>query len=125
MEATPESAKSSLGERSEEDGAGPDSAGTLARASEQEDVRQSIGHSYAAARRAIELVRAYRSEPRSTGRRERECLAEVALLRRTIRGLRAADRLSRGAGMPGLRKVLRSDSNSTTRPSLASGWRTG
>jgi hypothetical protein len=120
-----ESSVGSFGERSEDGGAAPDSAGTLGRVSEHEERRHAIDRAYAAARRAIALARVYRREPASTGRRERECLAEVALLRRTILGLRAADRFSPGLGIPGVRKALRSELSSAHDPSLASGRRTG
>ena len=83
----------------------PDSARTRARLWEHEERAESIGRSYVAARRAIELIRVYRREPASTGRRERECLAEVARLRAAIALLRATDRIADGDSMPGLRKV--------------------
>ena len=125
MAARADSTLGSFGERSEDDGAAPDSAGTLARVSDQEERRDAIGRAYAAARRAIALARTYRREPASTGRREQECLAEVALLRRMILGLRMADRLSPGLGIPGLCKVLRSELSSAHDPPLASGRRVG
>ena len=120
-----DSAVGSFCERSEDDGAAPDSGGTLARVSEWEERRDAIERAYAAARRAIALARTYRRDPGSTGRREQECLAQVALLRRTILGLRVADRLSPGLGIPGLYKVLRSELSSAHNSPLASGRRTG
>jgi hypothetical protein len=45
------------------------------------------GH-YAAARQALRLARAYRSEPRSTGRRERECIEAALRHREAIRAVR-------------------------------------
>jgi hypothetical protein len=125
MAARADSTLGSFGERSEDDGAAPDSAGTLARVSDQEERRDAIGRAYAAARRAIALARTYRRESASTGRREQECLAEVALLRRMILGLRVADRLSPRLGIPGLSKVLRSELSSAHDPPLASGRRVG
>jgi hypothetical protein len=125
MAVRADSSVGSFGERSEDDGAAPDSGGTLARVSEREAGREAIERAYAAARRTIALARMYRREPASTGRREQECLAEVALLRKTILGLRAADRLSPGLGNPGLSKVLRSESSSALHTPLASGRRTG
>jgi hypothetical protein len=125
MAARADSTLGSLGERLEDDGAAPDSAGTLARVSDQEERRDAIDRAYAAARRAIALARTYRREPASTGRREEECLAEVALLRRMILGLRVADRLSPGLGVPGLCKVLRSELSSAHDPPSASGRRAG
>ena len=63
---------------------------------------ESVAASYEAARKAIVLVRAYRRELGTTGRRERECLEEVARLRRSIAALRAR---SQAGEIPGLRKV--------------------
>jgi hypothetical protein len=121
-----DSAVGSFCERSEDDGAAPDSGGTLARVSEREERRDAIERAYAAARRAIALARTYRRDPGSTGRREQECLAQVALLRRTILGLRVAeDRLFPGLGIPGLYKALRSELSSEHNSPLASGRRTG
>jgi hypothetical protein len=83
----------------------PDSVRCLALVEAHEDRLEAARLSYAAARRAVALVRIYRSEPGTTGRRERECLAEVARLRRVIADGRAADERSRSAPMPGVRKV--------------------
>jgi hypothetical protein len=87
------------------DEAPPDSARYEAVAHEREDRRAVIGASYVAARRAIALVREYRQESGTTGRRERECLAEVARLRRAIADLRAIGESSERSAIPGLRKV--------------------
>jgi hypothetical protein len=57
---------------------------------------------YAAARHTLRLVRVYRSEAGTTGRREREALAEVRHYREAIRTLR--DRPVDSGG-PGLRKA--------------------
>jgi hypothetical protein len=63
----------------------------------------SIDACYAAARRALRLARVFRCEPGSTGRRERECVDQVVLLRRAILELRAEERLALEG--PGLRKT--------------------
>jgi hypothetical protein len=112
-------------ERDDGDGSGPDSARTLARAAAREERRGSIARSYATARRAIDLARAYRADPRSTRRREEECLAQVAFLRRAIASLRAADRAFLSEEMPGLHKALRFDSPAAPLPTTASGRRAG
>jgi hypothetical protein len=65
-----------------------------ARTLEERRRLESIDASYAAARKAVGLARAYRREPGSSGRRERECIEEV----------RAAP-LARGAEILGLRKA--------------------
>ena len=75
------------------------------RALEQERRLESIEASYGAAREAIGLARAYRREPGSTGRRERECLEEVVRLRSAIAALRVAARVAQAAEIPGLRKA--------------------
>jgi hypothetical protein len=74
-----------------------------ARAAESLERTRSIDACYAAARRAIRLARAFRCEPGSTGRRERECVGRVAELRRAIFELRAEEQLAREG--PGLRKA--------------------
>jgi hypothetical protein len=63
----------------------------------------SIDACYAAARQAIRLARAFRCEPGSSGRRERECVDQVTRLRRAILELRIEERL--GIEGPGLRKA--------------------
>jgi hypothetical protein len=71
---------------------------------EAADVRAARGirAAYAAAHEAVAFARIYRAEPGTTGRRERECLAEVRRLRRLIAALRSP----RGAEeSPGLRKA--------------------
>jgi hypothetical protein len=113
-----------IGESSEDETAGPDSAGTLARASAHEERCEAIEHAYAAARRAIALARRYRREPLSTGRRERECLARVEQLRSAIHELRAADRIPDGTATPGLHKAAGPGTSSLPEPSAASGRRT-
>jgi len=71
---------------------------------EQRRRLESIGACYVAAKRALGLVRAYRREPGSTGRRERECLEEVGRLRSTIAALRVASP-AKGAEGPSIRKA--------------------
>jgi hypothetical protein len=86
------------------------------RAGELEQLRASIHAHYAAARQALRLARAYRREPRTTGRRERECIESIQRHRASIRTLRlrvrpAAEQLL----LPGLAK---------TRPTPVEGLRT-
>ena len=50
--------------------------------------RAAIGGHYAAARRALRLARAYRLEPQSSGRRERECIEAAQRHREAVRALR-------------------------------------
>jgi hypothetical protein len=72
----------------------------------EEDQRvRAIELSYLAAHDAIELARMYRSESRSTGRRERECLLEVARLRQAIAVLRGGVRSVAPASVPGVVKA--------------------
>jgi hypothetical protein len=59
------------------------------RARESHDARESIDAYYEASRRALRLVRAYRAEPTTSGRRERECLEAVRQHRTAIGRLRA------------------------------------
>jgi hypothetical protein len=68
----------------------------------------SIDLGYAAARRAIRLARAYRREPGSSGRRERECLAEVARLRKAIAQHRRDAGSAEGSLSPSVRKAAAS-----------------
>jgi len=74
--------------------------------------RSSIVAYYAAARQALALVRVYRSEAGTSGRREREVMREVARYRAAIRDQRAAwsaaVQLSRvgAAQVPGLSKTM-------------------
>ena len=83
-----------------------------------EDLRHELtaiaGH-YAAARRALRLARAYRMEPQSSGRRERECLAVARRHREAVRALRlqlrpAAEQLP----LPGLAKTRPADETRRT-----------
>jgi hypothetical protein len=67
--------------------------------------RASIEAAYAAARGALRLARAYRGEPGSTGRRERECFEEVRHIRRAIVALRSASREVAFGDSPGLHKA--------------------
>ena len=76
-----------------------------ARTLEERRRLESIDASYAAARKAVGLARAYRREPGSSGRRERECIEEVRRLRTAIVELRGAAPLARGAEILGLRKA--------------------
>jgi ribosomal protein S14 len=74
------------------------------------DATSVLGH-YAAARRALRLARAYRSEPETSGRRERECIRTALRHREAIRAIRLhmrppAEQLQ----LPGLAK---------TRPNVA------
>ncbi len=95
-------------ERDEPDGL-PDGAQAPeeeARAAGLRNDRASIAGHYAAARRALRLARAYRMEPGSSGRRERECIAAVLRHREAVRALRlrmqpAAEQLV----LPGLAKT--------------------
>jgi len=80
-----------------------ESAWRHARLAESQRRTLSIDAFYAAARRAIRLARAYRCEPGTSGRRERECVDEVARLRRAILLLRTEERLALEG--PGLRKA--------------------
>jgi hypothetical protein len=48
----------------------------------------SVRRHYAAARHALRLARAYRSEPGTSGRRERECIEAALRHRETIRATR-------------------------------------
>jgi hypothetical protein len=55
------------------------------------DLREGLGSiegHYAAARRALRLARAYRAEPGTSGRRERECVAAALRHREAIHALR-------------------------------------
>ncbi len=77
-----------------------------ARAEGLRNDRTSIVGHYAAARRALRLARAYRMEPGSSGRRERDCIAVVLRHRDAIRALRL--RMQPGAEqlvLPGLAKT--------------------
>ena len=58
------------------------------RAGELRSDRTSVAGHYAAARRALRLARAYRSEPGSSGRRERECVAAAQRHRKAIQVIR-------------------------------------
>jgi hypothetical protein len=80
-----------------------ETAGRHACAAESLRRALSIDAFYAAARRAIRLARAFRCEPGSSGRRERECFDQVVRLRRAISELRTEERLSNEG--PGLRKA--------------------
>jgi hypothetical protein len=90
---------------------------------EDGDVVRSIAACYRAALRALELVRAYRREPGSTGRREAECLAEVARLRREILTLRIASSGSERVRLPGVLKA--NPSSSRLPPNAVSTRRSG
>jgi hypothetical protein len=90
---------------------------------EDGDVVASVADCYKAARRALELVREYRREPGSTGRREAECLAEVARLRREIATLRIASSRSERFRLPGVLKANPSSSRSP--PNAISSRRSG
>jgi hypothetical protein len=81
-------------------------AGEDARASDLRADRASIAGHYAAARRALRLARAYRMEPGTSGRRERESVAAALRHREAVRALRlrmqpAAEQLA----LPGLAKT--------------------
>jgi hypothetical protein len=67
--------------------------------------RASIEAAYTAARRALGLARAYRREPGSTGRRERECFEEVQRIRRAIVALRRTRPEAAFGDTPGLHKA--------------------
>lgn len=76
------------------------------RARESHDTHASIDAYYEASRRALRLVRAYRAEPTSSGRRERECLDAVRQHRDAIRRLRLQLRgLAARIPRPGLQKA--------------------
>lgn len=64
---------------------------------------------FAAARQALRLVRAYRGEPGSSGRREREALSEVRRYRDAVRELRERARHGPDSSRPGLRKAGSAD----------------
>ena len=67
-------------------------------------LRTAIHAYYAAARHAVALARVYQSELGTTGRREREAVAQVAAYRKAIGGMRRlllADRFG-----PGLSKTM-------------------
>jgi hypothetical protein len=72
------------------------------------DLASIAGH-FAAARRALRLARAYREEPGTTGRRERECLGAVQRHRSAIQVLRLRMRPPAEQlvlpGLPGLAKT--------------------
>jgi len=70
--------------------------------------RESVRAYYAAARHTLKLVRLYRSEPGTTGRREREALLEVKRYRGAIKTLREG---LWGAGGPGVRKASEEGQN--------------
>ncbi len=59
-----------------------------ARADELKSDATSIFGHYAAARRALRLARAYRGEPGTSGRRERECVQAALRHREAIRAIR-------------------------------------
>ncbi len=69
-------------------------------------VRESIAGYYEASRRALALVRAYRAESGTSGRRERECLDAITRYRGEIR-TRRLDLVGARAGGPGLQKARR------------------
>jgi hypothetical protein len=81
------------------------------RASDLRADRASIEGHYAAARRALRLARAYRAEPGTSGRRERECVAAALRHREAIRTLRLRMQpVAEQLPLPGLAK---------TRPGIA------
>lgn len=81
------------------------------RASDLRADRASIAAHYAAARRALRLARAYRAEPGTSGRRERECVAAALRHREAVRTLRLRMQpIAEQLPLPGLAK---------TRPALA------
>lgn len=68
--------------------------------------RASIAGHYAAARRALRLARAYRMEPDTSGRRERECVAAALRHREAIRALRLRMKpVAEQLALPGLVKT--------------------
>jgi hypothetical protein len=76
------------------------------RAAARIERRRAIEAYFAAARQTLKLVRIYRDEPGTTGRREREALDEVRRFRAAIGDLRAADRRARDAPLPGVKKTM-------------------
>ena len=68
----------------------------------REDVRAraTIGAYYSAARHALSLMRIYHREPGTSGRRERDALAQVSRYRAAIRDLRTSLRASPGSARP-------------------------
>jgi hypothetical protein len=96
------------GER--EDGSDDEVAITLAgedlRASDLRADRASIAGHYAAARRALRLARAYRMEPGTSGRRERESVAAALRHREAVRALRLRMQpVAEQLALPGLAKT--------------------
>jgi hypothetical protein len=82
-----------------------------ARVSDLRSARSAIAAHYAAARQALRLARAYRRDPASSGRRERECLDAVRRHRDAIHAARMHLRApAEQLVLPGLAK---------TRPSVA------
>jgi hypothetical protein len=97
-----------------EEGEEEDAASELEDAERVEELRSertSIAGHYAAARRALGLARAYRMEPGTSGRRERECVATALRHREAIRALRLRMKpVAEQLALPGLVK---------TRPGIA------
>jgi|ERR1700722_17641743 hypothetical protein len=88
---------------------------------EKDASQASITASYRAARRATALVRTYRLERGSSGRREKESLAEVARLRRAIAALRIAGSPLDAPSMPGVQKASPSSPPSPALPNRRTG----
>jgi hypothetical protein len=82
-----------------------DSRALLLRAAARVERRRAVHAYYAAARQTLKLVRLYRDEPGTSGRREREALDEVKKLRAAITALRDLDRRQNETSMPGIRKA--------------------
>jgi len=70
---------------------------------EEARARATIGAYYSAARHALSLVRIYQREPGTSGRRERDALAQVARYRAAIRELRRS-LVAMDGSRPGLSK---------------------
>lgn len=92
--------------REEDEEETAEDAGEEARAYDLRRDLESISGHYAAARRALRLARAYKMEPATSGRRERECVETAQRHRDAIRALRlrmrpAAEQLA----LPGLAKT--------------------
>src|SRR5260370_1436642 len=75
------------------------------RAVARQERRRAIEAYYAAARQTLKLVRVYRGEPGTSGRREREALDEVQKFRCAIAALRAQDARAGESPSPGVKKA--------------------
>jgi hypothetical protein len=86
----------------------PEASGWEERAREASRTKSSIAAYYAAARHALALVRIYRGEPGTTGRREEDVLWEIRRYRRAIQALRSRGSAPTESSRPGLHKAAAS-----------------